>query len=129
MYSKLVDANPNMMVYKKESIPAHFHYQHNSRIMPILLEAKEGWTIMQNRSGTFMCKYIIHMFGYLKKKQKTGFSFLLIVSLEILVQLYFTKKHSLFSLISFSLVSELLEIVNGCQRVTEAANNRSVDII
>lgn len=63
VYSKLVDANPNMVVYKKESIPVHFHYQHNVRIMPILLEAKEGWTIMQNRSGTFMCKYmIIHMF-------------------------------------------------------------------
>lgn len=58
VYSKLVDANPNMMVYKKESIPARFHYQHNSRIMPILLEAKEGWTIMQNRSENFMCKYI-----------------------------------------------------------------------
>uniref|UniRef100_H3CWD3 Ectonucleotide pyrophosphatase/phosphodiesterase 5 n=1 Tax=Tetraodon nigroviridis TaxID=99883 RepID=H3CWD3_TETNG len=54
VYSKLVDANPNMMVYKKENIPAHFHYQHNPRIMPILLEAKEGWTITQNRSETFM---------------------------------------------------------------------------
>lgn len=65
VYSKLVDANPNMMVYKKESIPVRFHYQHQVRIMPILLEAKEGWTIMQNRSGTFMCKYTgfdIHMF-------------------------------------------------------------------
>lgn len=58
VYSKLVDANPNMMVYKKESIPARFHYQRNPRIMPVLLEAKEGWTIMQNRSETFMCKYI-----------------------------------------------------------------------
>lgn len=67
VYSKLVDANPNMMVYKKESIPAHFHYQHNSRIMPILLEAKEGWTIMQNRSGTFLCKYRIHMLCIKKK--------------------------------------------------------------
>uniref|UniRef100_A0A3Q3VLH1 Uncharacterized protein n=1 Tax=Mola mola TaxID=94237 RepID=A0A3Q3VLH1_MOLML len=54
VYSKLVDANPNMAVYKKEDIPAHFHYQHNARIMPILIEAKEGWTIMQNRSGHFI---------------------------------------------------------------------------
>lgn len=68
VYSKLVDANPNMMVYKKESIPARFHYQHNSRIMPILLEAKEGWTIMQNRSGTFLCKY--SPVWFFKKKQK-----------------------------------------------------------
>lgn len=57
VYSKLVDANPNMVVYKKEDIPAHFHYQHNVRIMPILIEAKEGWTIMQNRTGPFMCTY------------------------------------------------------------------------
>lgn len=47
-----------MAVYKKEDIPAHFHYQHNIRIMPILLEAKEGWTIMQNRSGPFMRMYL-----------------------------------------------------------------------
>ncbi|XP_068609737.1 ectonucleotide pyrophosphatase/phosphodiesterase family member 5 [Brachionichthys hirsutus] len=54
VYSKLMDANPNMLVYKKDSIPAHFHYQHNDRIMPVIIEAKEGWTIMQNRTGTFM---------------------------------------------------------------------------
>lgn len=54
VYSKLVDANPNMMVYKKEDVPEHFHYQHNVRIMPILIESKEGWTIMQNRSRRYM---------------------------------------------------------------------------
>ncbi|XP_071334838.1 ectonucleotide pyrophosphatase/phosphodiesterase family member 5 [Trachinotus anak] len=54
VYSKLVDANPNIVVYKKEEIPAHFHYQHNVRIMPIIIEAKEGWTVMQNRTGPFM---------------------------------------------------------------------------
>lgn len=53
VYSKLMDANPNMVVYKKKDIPEHFHYQHNVRIMPILIEAKEGWTIMQNRTGPF----------------------------------------------------------------------------
>ena len=57
VYDKLVDANPNMMVYKKENIPEHFHYRHNARIMPIIIEAKEGWTIMQNKSGPFMCKF------------------------------------------------------------------------
>lgn len=46
-----------MAVYKREEIPAHFHYRHNGRIMPILLEAKEGWTIMQNRTGQFMRTY------------------------------------------------------------------------
>ncbi|XP_072218478.1 ectonucleotide pyrophosphatase/phosphodiesterase family member 5 isoform X2 [Leuresthes tenuis] len=54
VYGMLVDANPNMVAYKRENIPEHFHYQHNIRIMPILLEAKEGWTIMQNRTGHFM---------------------------------------------------------------------------
>lgn len=54
VYSKLEDANPNMVVYKKEDIPEHFHYRHNIRIMPILIEAKEGWTIMQNRTGPYM---------------------------------------------------------------------------
>ncbi|XP_070781852.1 ectonucleotide pyrophosphatase/phosphodiesterase family member 5 [Enoplosus armatus] len=53
VYSKLVNANPNMVVYKKEDIPGHFHYQHNIRIMPILIEAKEGWTIVQNRTEPF----------------------------------------------------------------------------
>lgn len=54
VYSKLVDANPYMAVYKKEEIPVHYHYQHNLRIMPILLEAQEGWTIVQNRTAPFM---------------------------------------------------------------------------
>ncbi|KAM9704237.1 ectonucleotide pyrophosphatase/phosphodiesterase family member 5 [Menidia menidia] len=54
VYGSLVDANPNMAAYKRENIPEHFHYRHNIRIMPILLEAKEGWTIMQNRTGHFM---------------------------------------------------------------------------
>lgn len=54
VYRMLADANPNMVVYRKDDIPEHFHYQHSVRIMPILLEAKEGWTIMQNRTGLFM---------------------------------------------------------------------------
>lgn len=54
VYKNLLDANPNMAVYKREDIPAHFHYRHNTRIMPILLEAKEGWTIVQNRTGRSM---------------------------------------------------------------------------
>ncbi|XP_074472260.1 ectonucleotide pyrophosphatase/phosphodiesterase family member 5 isoform X2 [Sebastes fasciatus] len=55
VHSKLAKANPNMVVYKKEEIPEHFHYRHNIRIMPIIIESMEGWTIMQNRtSGPFM---------------------------------------------------------------------------
>ncbi|XP_056150713.1 ectonucleotide pyrophosphatase/phosphodiesterase family member 5 [Lampris incognitus] len=54
VYAMLVDANPHMMVYKKEEIPEHLHYRHNVRIMPILIEAREGWTVKQNKTGPFM---------------------------------------------------------------------------
>ncbi|XP_029903094.1 ectonucleotide pyrophosphatase/phosphodiesterase family member 5 [Myripristis murdjan] len=54
VYSKLADANPHMMVYKKVEVPEHLHYKHNIRIMPIIIEAQEGWTVMQNRTGRFM---------------------------------------------------------------------------
>ncbi|XP_036406121.1 ectonucleotide pyrophosphatase/phosphodiesterase family member 5 [Megalops cyprinoides] len=54
VYNALANANPNMTVYKKEDIPDHYHYKRNDRIMPIIIEAKEGWTIMQNKNGTFM---------------------------------------------------------------------------
>lgn len=57
MYDKLADANPYMAVYKKDEIPERFHYRHNGRIMPILVEAQEGWTIVQNRTTTLMRTY------------------------------------------------------------------------
>ncbi|KAJ3604853.1 hypothetical protein NHX12_026905 [Muraenolepis orangiensis] len=54
VYSALLGVNPHLSVYKKEDIPEHLHYSHNARIMPLLLEAQEGWTIVQNRSGPMM---------------------------------------------------------------------------
>lgn len=57
VYNLLANANPNMMVYKREDIPDHFHYKHNLRIMPIIIEVKEGWTIVQNKTGPFMSEY------------------------------------------------------------------------
>ncbi|KAI7790002.1 ectonucleotide pyrophosphatase/phosphodiesterase family member 5 [Triplophysa rosa] len=54
VYNLLKNANPNMVVYKKEEIPDHYHYRHNVRIMPLIIEVKEGWTVMQNRNGSFM---------------------------------------------------------------------------
>lgn len=54
VYTSLLNANPNLYVYKKEDIPDHYHYRHNDRIMPILLEAREGWTIVQNKTLKFM---------------------------------------------------------------------------
>lgn len=46
-----------MAVHKKEDIPDNFYYKHNVRIMPIIIEVKEGWTIVQNKTGPFMCEY------------------------------------------------------------------------
>ncbi|XP_038655848.1 ectonucleotide pyrophosphatase/phosphodiesterase family member 5 [Scyliorhinus canicula] len=54
VYNALVNAHPNMTVYKKEDIPDRFHYKHNVRIQPIIAVADEGWTINQNKtSGKF----------------------------------------------------------------------------
>ncbi|KAG5276811.1 hypothetical protein AALO_G00110000 [Alosa alosa] len=54
VYNSLLNANPNLYVYKREDIPDHYHYRHNDRIMPILLEAREGWTIVQNKTKKMM---------------------------------------------------------------------------
>lgn len=54
VYSSLLNANPNLYVYKKDDIPEEYHYKDNERIMPILLEAREGWTIVRNKSKVFM---------------------------------------------------------------------------
>ncbi|XP_054841893.1 ectonucleotide pyrophosphatase/phosphodiesterase family member 5 [Eublepharis macularius] len=53
VYNALVQAHPNMTVYKKEAIPSRLHYSHSSRIQPILLVADEGWEILQNKSDPF----------------------------------------------------------------------------
>ncbi|XP_007901470.1 ectonucleotide pyrophosphatase/phosphodiesterase family member 5 [Callorhinchus milii] len=55
VYNALINAHPNMTVYKKEEIPDRFHYKHNNRIQPIIAVADEGWTIDQNiSSGIFL---------------------------------------------------------------------------
>ncbi|XP_034017534.1 ectonucleotide pyrophosphatase/phosphodiesterase family member 5 [Thalassophryne amazonica] len=54
VYNKLVDAHPHMTVYKKEDIPERLHYRHNIRIMPLLIEAQEGWTVLQNKTEHVM---------------------------------------------------------------------------
>lgn len=48
VYNLLKNCSPNMKVYLKEDIPDRYHYKHNSRIQPIILEADEGWSITQN---------------------------------------------------------------------------------
>ncbi|KAI1897216.1 hypothetical protein AGOR_G00080950 [Albula goreensis] len=54
VYHSLANANPHLHVYKREEIPERFHYMHNDRIMPIIIEAEEGWTVVRNKSDGFM---------------------------------------------------------------------------
>ena len=36
---------PNLHVYWKEDIPSKYHYTYNRRIMPIVIEAAEGYIL------------------------------------------------------------------------------------
>ena len=40
----------NVTVYKKDDIPTEYHYKHNRRVMPILVEAHEGFSIEKSKS-------------------------------------------------------------------------------
>lgn len=47
----------NISVYRKDEIPARYHYRDHYRIKDILIVADEGWTIRKNRrdfSGSFI---------------------------------------------------------------------------
>lgn len=46
LYDKLYNAHPNLHVFKKEDIPARFHFQNNARIHPLVLIADTGWEVM-----------------------------------------------------------------------------------
>ncbi|KYO34116.1 ectonucleotide pyrophosphatase/phosphodiesterase family member 5 [Alligator mississippiensis] len=54
VYESLVNAHPNMTVYKKEEIPSRLHYKHNSRIQPVLAVADIGWEIVKNKTDPFL---------------------------------------------------------------------------
>jgi predicted AlkP superfamily pyrophosphatase or phosphodiesterase len=45
VYRALKDRNPHLRVYRRDEMPAAFHYRDNPRIAPILGLADEGWTI------------------------------------------------------------------------------------
>ncbi|KAJ8363917.1 hypothetical protein SKAU_G00127480 [Synaphobranchus kaupii] len=45
VYDALVNAHPNLTVYKKEEIPESFHIAKNSRIQPIVLMADLGYNL------------------------------------------------------------------------------------
>ncbi len=45
IFRGLVNAHPKLSVYRREEIPARFHFRSNPRIAPILALADDGWTI------------------------------------------------------------------------------------
>ncbi len=45
IYRALLQAHPHMQVYRKDTMPARFHYTRHRRIPPILCLADDGWTI------------------------------------------------------------------------------------
>ena len=46
---KNLSAIPHLRTFKKQDIPDEWHYKHNRRILPILIVADEGWTIVKVR--------------------------------------------------------------------------------
>ncbi|KAK7489605.1 hypothetical protein BaRGS_00019239 [Batillaria attramentaria] len=38
----------HMTVYRKEEIPENFHYKHNPRIMPVIVQTEPGWELSAN---------------------------------------------------------------------------------
>jgi predicted AlkP superfamily pyrophosphatase or phosphodiesterase len=51
-YRKLKGAHPNLQVYRREEVPARFHFSTGTRIPPIVAVADEGWTITTRRQIT-----------------------------------------------------------------------------
>jgi predicted AlkP superfamily pyrophosphatase or phosphodiesterase len=45
LYQRLHDANPHLTIYKREQLPARFHYPTQPRIQPIIGMLDEGWTV------------------------------------------------------------------------------------
>jgi predicted AlkP superfamily pyrophosphatase or phosphodiesterase len=52
VYAALRDHNPHLHVYRKEDVPARFHYTDNGRITPLVLMADEGYTITTHAAFT-----------------------------------------------------------------------------
>jgi len=45
IYRLLHGKNPHLAIYKREQLPARFHYRNNPRIQPIVGVPDEGWTV------------------------------------------------------------------------------------
>ena len=44
---------PHVTVYRKEDIPSEYHYKWNDRILPLLVEAEEGYNMVQERTEDY----------------------------------------------------------------------------
>ena len=40
-------------MYRKEDIPSEYHYKWNDRILPLLVEAEEGYNMVQERTEDY----------------------------------------------------------------------------
>lgn len=49
VYRRLNNAHPHMKVYRKKDLPDRWHFKNNSRIMPIVAVADEGYVISKVR--------------------------------------------------------------------------------
>lgn len=45
IYRALKDKHPSLAVYRRAEVPAHLHYNSNSRIPPVIGIAADGWTV------------------------------------------------------------------------------------
>jgi predicted AlkP superfamily pyrophosphatase or phosphodiesterase len=45
VYAALAKAHPQLKVYRKGEVPAHFHFNSHARITPLVLVAEPGWSI------------------------------------------------------------------------------------
>ncbi len=49
-YRSLHGRNPHLTIYKREDLPARFHYRGNPRIAPILGLVEDGWMVTSHRA-------------------------------------------------------------------------------
>ena len=50
VYAALRDTHPAMRIYRREEVPAEYHYSRSPRIPPIVGVADDGWTIATRRA-------------------------------------------------------------------------------
>ena len=59
LYNRLVNAHPNLTVYKKADIPSRYHLKGHYRVPPIYLVADPGYAILSASTYTLTMLAII----------------------------------------------------------------------